>query len=117
MDNSQGLPIPSVVKRHAGRPAGARNYSGISLISRTMKEKGISWVHELIDSYVIYKEQLKAGGTPDPSLLYFWQEILPYITVKMIDKETRRDRPKKKTKTRISHSALEQLAKAEGRKI
>ncbi len=103
--------------RGRGRPVGARNYSGISLIARTMKEKGISWVHEMVDAYALYKEQLKAGGTPDPSLLYFWQEVLPYITVKIIDKETRRDRPKKKYKPRISKAAIEQLAKLEGRKI
>jgi hypothetical protein len=103
-------------KRSRGRPFGARNYSGISLIARTMKEGGISWVHELIDAYMIYKEQLKAGGTPDPSLLYFWQEILPYITVKMIEKETRRERPKHVSKRRISHAALEALTKAEARK-
>lgn len=103
-------------KRSPGRPFGARNYSGISLIARTMKEKGISWVDEMVDSYMIYKAQLKAGGTPDPSLLYFWQEVLPYITVKMIDRETRRERPKRVGKRKISTSALEALAKAEGRK-
>lgn len=72
---------------------------------------------ELVDAYMIYKTQLKAGGTPDPSLLYFWQEVLPYITVKMIERETRGVRPKYKHKRKIGMAALEQLAKAEGRKV
>ena len=113
-----GADIPALPpKRGPGRPFGARNYSAISLIARTMKEKGISWVHEMIDAYMIYKEQLKAGGTPDPSLLYFWQEVLPYITVKIIDRETRRERKPKPRKRKVSTAALEVLAKAEGRKV
>lgn len=111
------------IKRSRGRPFGARNYSGISLIARTMKEKGIYWVHELIDAYSLYKRQLNQyisdPTRPEPSneLLEFWMTILPYITVKMIDRETRRERPKKEAKTRISRSAIESLERAEGRKI
>jgi hypothetical protein len=104
-------------RRPAGRPIGAKNYGAVSYIARTMKEKGVSWVHEMVDAYLLYKTQLKAGGTPDPSLLYFWQEVLPYITVKMIDRETRGQRPKHKFKRKIGVAALEQLAKAEGRKV
>lgn len=109
--------------RRLGRPLGARNYSGVSLIARTMKERGLTWVHELIDAYTLYKKQLSlyiddpVRPQPNPDLLYFWQEILPYITVKMIDRETRGTRPKYKAKRRISHSTLEALAKAEGRKL
>lgn len=111
------------VARGRGRPFGSRNYSGVSLIARTMKERGLRWVDELIDAYSLYKKQLSlyiddpTRSQPNPDLLYFWQEILPYITVKMIERETRGIRPKRVAKRKISHSALEALAKAEGRKI
>lgn len=110
------------VKRSRGRPFGAKNYSGISIIARTMKEKGIYWVDELIDSYILYKRQLNKyildPGSPQPSneLLTFWQTVLPYITVKMIDRETRRERTIKTTKRKVSAHAIEALAKMEGRK-
>jgi hypothetical protein len=110
------------IKRSRGRPAGAKNYSGVSLIARSMKEKGIYWVYELIDAYKLYQRQLElyvkdpTRSQPDARLLEFWMTILPYITVKMIDRETRRERPKKEKK-RISHSAIQALAQAEGREI
>lgn len=111
------------IKRSRGRPVGAKNYSGISIIARTMKEKGLYWVFELIDSYKLYKKQMALYVSdptlpqPNADLLHFWMEILPYITVKMIDRETRGVRPKKTSKRNISHSAIESLAKAEGRKL
>lgn len=114
---ADGIDIPNASKRGRGRPFGSRNYSGTSIIAREMKGRGIRWTDELIDAYMIYKTQLKAGGTPDPSLLYFWQEVLPYITVKMIERETRGQRPKRVGKRRISTSAIENLAEAEGRKV
>lgn len=110
------LQTPAQAKARGGRPVGARNYGSTSFIARCMKERGISWVNELIEAYMLYKAQMRAGGTPDPSLLYFWQEVLPYITVKMIDKETRGKRPRRLSKRRISTSALDALVKAEGRK-
>lgn len=106
-----------------GRPVGSRNYSGNSLIAREMKERGIRWVDEFISAYVLYKKQWSNQiedptlPPPNPDLLYFWQEVLPYITVKMIERETRGIRPKRKFKRKISTAALEALAKAEGRKI
>lgn len=102
-----------------GRPREARNFGGRSHLSREFKLKGFNWVHELIDSYIVYKDQVKAGGTPDPSLLYFWQEVLPYISLKMNEKETRRTRMvlKRKPRNGVSDSALEALAKAEGRAV
>ena len=120
----EGLPAnPTMPIRKPGRPWGSRNYSGVSLIARTMKERGLSWITEFIDAYQIYKQQLKAYADdaskpePNPQLLQFWMEVLPYITVKMIERETRGIRPKRKFKKKISHAALEALAKAEGRKI
>lgn len=115
--------VVAKIKRSRGRPFGAKNYSGISIIARTMKEKGIYWVHELIDAYSLYKKQLRlyiedpTRTQPSHELLDFWVEILPYITVKMIDRETRGVRPKKASKRTVSHSAIAQLAEAEGRKI
>lgn len=109
--------------RGRGRPWGARNYSGMSLIARTMKERGLSWIAEFIDAYVLYKKQWAKSiddptlPAPNPDLLVFWMTVLPYITVKMIEKETRGTRPKRVGKRKISHSAIEALAKAEGRKI
>lgn len=109
--------IPPVRKYPGGRPVGSRNYSGSSVIAREMKMKGIRWVDEFIDSYSIYKQQLKDGKTPDPKLLEFWMVVLPYITVKMIEKETRGQRPKYKYKPRVSKHAIEKLAQMEGRKV
>ncbi len=103
-------------KRGRGRPWGSRNYGFRSHIAQRMKEKGLSWQDELIEAYMIYKKQLLAGGTPDPSLLYFWQEVLPYITVHAIDKETRGTRPRAVHKKRITPAAIDALAQAEGRK-
>lgn len=109
------LPPPA---RRYGRPKGSYNYGSISHLARTMKQHGISWVDEMVEAYKIYKEQLKAGGTPDPTLLYFWQEVLPYISLKMIEKETRGVKPKywRNRKKKVSTAAIEGLAKAEARK-
>lgn len=104
-------------KGKPGRRFGSKNYGWHSHIARRMKEKGISWQDELIDAYMLYKKQLAAGGTPDPSLLYFWQEILPYISIKASEKMDMRERPAKRVgKRKISRAALDALAKAEGRK-
>jgi len=111
--------------RPKGRPLGSFNYGGLSLIARTMKSKGIHWVSEMIDAYSLYKKQWAKNiddptlPAPNPDLLYFWMEIMPYITVKMIDRETRGERPKywRNKKTQVSHAAITALAKAEGRKL
>jgi hypothetical protein len=109
--------------RRPGRPMGARNYSGMSYIARCMKERGVSWAYELVSAYMLYKKQLAlmvedpTRPAPDRALLDFWTQMIPYITVKMIERETRGVRPKYKGKQRISHAAIEALAKAEGRKI
>lgn len=122
--NQQLSGIPSKLPRHyPGRPIGATNYSGYSFIAREMKRLGLDWRTELVDSYKLYKDQLTlkqkglSAEAPDAKLLEFWMQILPYITVKMIDRESRKQRPKHKYKPRITTSALEQLAKAEGRKV
>lgn len=108
------------IPRRQGRPMGARNYGSISIIAKTMKERGLSWVSEFIDAYQMYKKQLSARvdnpelPSPNPELLYFWMEMMPYITIKMIERQIRRgERIKRKPK--ISKHAIEQLVKAEGR--
>lgn len=123
MDTVTSLAVP-VPAKHPGRPWGSKNYMGISHIARRMKEKGIRWVDELIDSYMLYKSQLEAykaspktAPQPDAKLLEFWMEILPYVSVKMIERETRGERPKRKFKPKITKAALERLAEAEGRTI
>lgn len=110
------------IKRSRGRPHGARNYSGVSIIARSMKEKGLYWVNELIDSYSLYKKQLgkyivdPTLPQPNPDLLQFWMTILPYITVKMIERTSRREKPAAEIKRRkVRSSDLEALARAEGR--
>lgn len=123
---------PVLPARSRGRPFGAKNYSGISLIARTMKGRGMHWIDELIDSYRLYKDQLACYNDymrtlplgaklemapPDPALLTFWADILPYIALKMIERETRGQRPKKVNRRKITDAAINELAKAEGRTI
>lgn len=112
MDN----PLTTVTYKRFGRAFGSKNYGAISLIARTMKAKGVFWVDELIDSYKLYKTQLAESKSPDPTLLLFWLEILPYITPKMIERETRGRRPRGKPKNVITRSVIAQLEKLEGRK-
>lgn len=124
-------PLQQKYKRF-GRPIGSRNYSGISFIAREMKCRGLSWITEMIDSYLLYKSQISAFNEyvrtlphgvdpkiapPDAALLQFWEAIIPYIAIKMIDRETRGERPKKKFKPKVTPAAIERLAQLEGRKI
>lgn len=118
------LLVPPVVPGRSGRPFGATNYGGgASYLAQQMKRKGFDWRNEIVDCYATYKKQmaLKTEGVaeaPDRTLLDFWMQIIPYITVKVIDKEAgRRARLKKRYKPRISKEAIERLAIAEGRKI
>lgn len=120
---ADGAEIPSAPpKRRPGRPIGACNYGGRSHIAREFKIRGVYWRDELIDAYFAYKKQrqaYEAGQTtiePDATLLNFWIDALPYVDTKMIEKETRRQRPKAQPKRRVSASALAQLARLEGRK-
>lgn len=109
--------IAQTVYKRFGRPPGAKSYGATSIVGRSMKVRGISWVDELIDSYIIYKQALKDGKTADPKLLDFWMIVLPYITVKMIDKPHHGKPKPTKRKPKISHAAIEALAKAEGRRV
>lgn len=119
-----GQPTPEQVKyKRFGRPVGATNYGGgISYLAQEMKRKGFDWRNEITECYALYKKQLSLkatglGEAPDRTLLDFWMELLPYITVKVIDKETRmRVRPQRGYKPKISKEALERLTEAEGRK-
>lgn len=114
---------PRIGVNRAGRPLGAVNYSGISLIARTMKANGVMWLDELVKSYKLYRDESlaltaeqKAGGlTPDQTMLKFWMEMVPYISLKMNEKEQRGWKPRK-NKKRISKAAFAALERMEGRK-
>ncbi len=130
MESLEPTPLQQKYKRF-GRPIGARNYAGISHIARTMKARGLSWLTELIDSYQLYKSGLAAYNEyirtlphgveprldpPDAAILQFWAALMPYIALKMTDRETRGERPKKSFKGKITPAAIERLAQLEGRK-
>lgn len=107
-----------------GRPAGAKNYSARSFLAQELRRLGFVWRTELIESYALYKQQMReyiahpdTMAEPEPELLYFWMTLLPYLTLKVNEKETRRERPQHKRRQLISKAAIEQLARAEGRKI
>lgn len=114
---------PRIGVNRAGRPLGAVNYSGISLIARTMKANGVMWLDELVTCYKRYKaddaaltaEQRSGGVTPDQTMLKFWMEMVPYISLKMNEKEQRGWKPRK-NKKRISQAAMNALKRMEGRK-
>lgn len=120
MDANELAPLAAAVtppKRGRGRPVGSKNYCGNSFIARTFKRRGVDWVEDLISAYLLYKKQLAETGAADPSLLHFWQEIIPYIALPMIEKEQRkRERPKRKPRNGISPHSLALLAKAEAGK-
>lgn len=118
---ASSLPVEGPNVYRGGRPIGATNYGGISLIAREMKGKGIRWTDELIECYQIYKKQWtsyvnnRTDKTPDPKLLDFWVALMPYVCLRMSERETRRMRAKKQYKPKISQTAIDRLARLEGR--
>ncbi len=120
-------PVDSAVTLTAykkmGRKPGSLNYGRKSYLSRRMYERGIKWADEIIDAYLLYKRQVElivAGQSTvaaDPALLYFWTDALPYVSLKLIERETRGHPPKRKPKRFITPGAMQALADAEGRKL
>ena len=115
--NEVELPKPSKFPRFdgkRGRPPGAKNYGGISVIAREFKAQGLDWKAEMVKAYKAFD----AAEVDTPAYekakfrLNYWQESLPFIAIKMELKNWRGPKPKsnpRKTTTAAALKALEQM--------
>lgn len=116
--------LPEAQKGYrGGRPAGSKNYSGFSLLAKRMKEKGLAWMDEMMGCYIAYKAQAaeyeagRRADRPDPELLDFWMTMMPYLMLKMGEREAARSlRPFKKKAKGVTQIQVDRLTEAEGRK-
>lgn len=104
-----------------GRPKGAANYSGISLLAKTMKRNGLIWLDELVDAYRAYRDERNLispdrkalGETPDKTLIQFWMAALPFLSLTLNEKSARGYKPQAYKRKVITKSSLDALARAE----
>lgn len=103
---------------HKGRPKGSVNYSGLSLVSKRLKMRGIDWLEELASEYTRYKTlRDRSDNMPvDRTLIDYWIAVLPYLTLTLNEKASRgalaaRMYPRK----HVSANSLSVLEKMENR--
>lgn len=103
--------------KYRGRPKGAKNYGGISMIAREFKAQGVDWRTALVRAY----KALEAAHTGTPEYdkareqVAFWREALPYLLVKMEHKlGTRGPRPYTPHRTSLK-AAIKTLEQMESR--
>lgn len=115
MDNDNPLSLQEAtrVKRSAGRPLGAKNYGGISLIAREMRIHGIDWKADMVESYKAYKQDKSESNK---ILMLYWLELMPYIAIRIEDKLGRGPKKYVKRKAVLSSSVARALERLEGRK-
>ncbi len=104
--------------KHKGRPHGARNYGGISLIARQFKAQGVDWRVALVDAY----KALDAAKPDSPEcakaaiLVEFWREALPFVAVKLELKMGDRGlKPSYKPRKMSTKTAMAKIAELEAR--
>lgn len=108
--------------KFGGRQAGSTNYLGVSAVAKSFRLRGVYWMDDMADAYLVYKKQwlkyLEEPGqrVPDAKLLEFWMTVLPYLTVKMVDRPGRVQHPRHTRKHRITPAAIQALERAEGKK-